>query len=101
MSEINKNYEGGLEKATEENTLAISVHEAISVSESVVVNLIVERIKASKVKPKGSKTVVSVEEYRELTNDFTSSNERIEERLQYLESFVRNIIKPELNKIYE
>jgi len=101
MKEVNKNYVNGLSEEVKEKILSISVHDSISVSESVVVKLIVERITTSKVKPKGSKTVVSVEEYRELLNDFTSSNERIEERLQYLESFCRNIIKPELNKIYE
>lgn len=101
MNEINKNYVNGLVEETEENTLSVFVYDSISVSEKVVVDLIVERITTLKVKTKGSGTVVSVEEYRKLVNDFTSSDERIEERLQYLEAFVRNIIKPELEKIYE
>jgi hypothetical protein len=100
MEELNKNYVNESEE-TEKNTLFISVHDSISVSEKIVVDIIVARITTSKVKPKGSNTVVSVEEYRKLLGDFTSSDERVEERLQYLESFVRNIIKPELQKIYE
>ena len=99
MNKKDKNYVGGLEK--EGKTLSISVYDSISISENVVVDLIVERITTWKAKPKGSNTVVSVEEYRKLLGDFTSSDERVEERLQYLESFVRNIIKPELHKIYE
>lgn len=99
MEELNKNYVDELEK--EGKTLSISVYDSISISENVVVDLIVERITTWKAKPKGSNTVVSVEEYRKLLGDFTSSDERVEERLQYLESFVRNIIKPELQKIYE
>jgi len=98
---MNKNYVNGLSEEIKEKILSISVHDSISVSESIVVDLIVERITTCKVKPEGSNTVVSVEEYRKLLGDFTSSDERVEERLQYLESFVRNIIKPELNKIYE
>jgi len=100
MEKLNKNYVNESEE-TEKNTLFISVHDSISVSEKIVVDIIVARITTWKAKPKGSNTVVSVEEYRKLLGDFTSSDERVEERLQYLESFVRNIIKPELQKIYE
>jgi hypothetical protein len=42
--------------------------------------------------------VVSVEEYRRLLNDYQSTDERIRERLQYLESFCRTIIRAELKK---
>ena len=101
MNKKDKNYVNELVEETEENTLSIFVYDSIAVSETIVVDLIVERITTWKVKPKGSDTVVSVEEYRQLVNDFTSSDERIEERLQYLEAFVRNIIRPELEKIYE
>jgi len=43
-------------------------------------------------------TVVSITEYRRLTGDKTSTDERIVERLQYLEAFCRNVIKNELKK---
>ena len=82
-------------------SISIFVHESISVAELFVVELIIERITTWKAKSDKSKSVISVEEYRQLTNDFISSAERIEERVQYLESFCRNIIKPELKKIYE
>lgn len=42
--------------------------------------------------------VVSVEEYRRLLNDYQSTDERIRERLQYLESFCRTIIRAELKR---
>lgn len=44
------------------------------------------------------KGIISVDEYRQLVGDYTSTDERITERLQYLESFCRNIIKPEIKK---
>lgn len=40
--------------------------------------------------------MVSVEEYRKILNDHTSTDEQIKKRLQYLEGLCRNIIKPEL-----
>ena len=83
------------------DSISIFVHDSVSVAEAFVVELIIERITTWKAKSAKSKSVVSVEEYRQLTNDFTSSAERIEERVQYLESFCRNIIRPELQKIYE
>ena len=82
-------------------SISIFVHESISVAEVFVVELIIERITTWKAKSDKSKSVISVEEYRQLTNDFTSSAERIEERVRYLESFCVNIIRPELKKIYE
>lgn len=99
MEETNKNNIKIISDS--EKTLSVFVYDSILISETIVVDLIVERITTWKVKSKGSDTVVSVEEYRQIVNDFTSSNERIEERLQYLEAFCRNIIKPELQKIYE
>jgi len=45
------------------------------------------------------KTVVSVEEYRRVTDDNISTDERIIERLQYLEALCRNIIKAEIQKL--
>ncbi len=83
------------------DSISIFVYDSVSVAEVFVIELIIERITTWKAKSDKSKSVISVEEYRQLTNDFTSSAERIEERVQYLESFCRNIIKPELKKIYE
>ena len=45
--------------------------------------------------------LISIEEYRKLMKDQISTDERIKERLTYLESFCRNIIRPELEKLYE
>lgn len=42
--------------------------------------------------------MVSIEEYREIMRDEVSSEELILKRLQYLESFCRNIIRLELSK---
>lgn len=81
--------------------LSIVVCESISVSEAVIVRIIVERLTTWKVSPNGSITLVSIAEYRQLLGDQASTDERIRERLQYLEAFCRNIIKPELQKTYE
>lgn len=48
--------------------------------------------------PKKDGMVVSIAEYRQLLGDDKSSDERIVERLQYLEAFFRNIIKLEIKK---
>lgn len=40
--------------------------------------------------------IVSVEEYRKMLNDQTSTEERIRERVEFLESFCRNLAKFEL-----
>lgn len=45
--------------------------------------------------------IVSVEEYRKILGDYSSSDEKITLRIQYLESFCRNIIKLELEKYVE
>lgn len=39
---------------------------------------------------------ITIEEYRKILNDHVSSEEQIKKRIQYLESFCRNIIKLEL-----
>ncbi len=80
--------------------ISVVIYESISVSEAVIVGIIVERITTWKV-PRGSDTLVSIAEYRRLLGDHVSTDERIRERLQYLEAFCRNIIRPELQKIYE
>jgi hypothetical protein len=77
-------------------SLSIEVHESIFVSDMVIVQIIFTRLTTWSVKPEGSKTIVSVAEYRKILNDHTSSDQRIIERLQYLEAFCRNIIKPQL-----
>ena len=74
--------------------LSILVHDSILVSENLVIELIVKRITTWKVKADG--LVVSVAEYRKMLGDYKSTDERIVERLRYLEAFCRNIIKPEL-----
>lgn len=38
---------------------------------------------------------ITVTEYRQILNDQTSTEEQIKKRLQYLESFCRNVIKLE------
>ena len=43
-----------------------------------------------------SKGIISVEEYREILADCASSDVQIVKRIEYLESFCRNIIKSEL-----
>lgn len=43
-------------------------------------------------------TLVSVEEYRTLLNDRTSSDEQVVKRLTYLEAFCRNVARMELEK---
>jgi hypothetical protein len=42
--------------------------------------------------------MVTIEEYRRILNDQTSSEEQIKKRLSYLEAFCRNVIKIELEK---
>ncbi len=43
--------------------------------------------------------IISTKEYRELLKDEISTDEQIIKRLEYLESFCRNLIRPELEKI--
>lgn len=43
--------------------------------------------------------VVSVSEYRKLLNDYKSTDEKITERVQFIEAFCRKIIRTEL-KVY-
>ena len=42
--------------------------------------------------------LVTVSEYRTLLNDYTSADDQIIERLEYLESFCRNVAKFEIEK---
>ena len=42
---------------------------------------------------------ISSDEYREILNDYTSTDEQIQKRLQYLESFCRNIARLELQNL--
>ncbi len=39
---------------------------------------------------------VTIKDYREMMNDEVSTDEQIEKRIQYLDTFCRNIIKAEL-----
>jgi hypothetical protein len=43
--------------------------------------------------------VISVQEYRELLNDYLTSDERVIERIAFLQSFVGNIIRHEIEKL--
>lgn len=43
--------------------------------------------------------IVSVAEYRKLLNDYTTADERIQERIDYLVRYTRKIIKTELQKL--
>lgn len=76
--------------------LSIRIYESVSVSEKIIVTIIFERLTTWETKLKGTSTLVSIAEYRRLLGDDTSTDKRIVERLQYLEAFCRNIIKPEL-----
>lgn len=40
----------------------------------------------------------SVDEYREITGDYISTAEKVQEKIDYLYAFCRNIIKVELEK---
>lgn len=40
--------------------------------------------------------VISIEEYRKILNDFSSTEEQIKKRLEFLEALCRNVAKLEL-----
>jgi hypothetical protein len=42
--------------------------------------------------------LLTTEEYREILGDFESRDEQIQKRLDYLESFCRNIIRLEIDQ---
>lgn len=42
--------------------------------------------------------MVTIEEYRKILKDFVSPDEVVKSRLQFLESFCRNIIRNEIEK---
>ena len=44
------------------------------------------------------KTIISVKEYRKITNDHISSEEEVIKKLRYIEGFCRGIIKSDLEK---
>lgn len=41
--------------------------------------------------------MISVEKYRMIVNDYSSSDEVVKARLEFLQSFCRNIIRTELD----
>lgn len=88
------------QQTTNSNILSISVHETIFVSDWPIIGLIIERITTWDFDTKGEQTIVSIAEYRKILGDNSSTDKQIKARLQFLESFCRNIIKPEL-KTYE
>lgn len=40
--------------------------------------------------------IISIEEYRKILNDSLSSGEEIKQKINYLETFLRNVIKTEI-----
>lgn len=46
-----------------------------------------------------NKTVISIEEYRQMLNDQQSSDELILKRIAFMESLCRNVIRIELEKV--
>ena len=44
------------------------------------------------------RTIIPIERYRELLNDYTSTDERVSERLKYIEILCGNVIQTELDK---
>ncbi len=43
---------------------------------------------------------VSIEEYRKITNDYKTSDEKVLQKLFYLEALCKNIIRNELENFY-
>lgn len=85
-----------MEESSDLKMLSITVYESVSVSDTVILEVILERLLIWKTKLDGSKTIVSIKEYRQFLDDHTSTDKKITERLQYLEAFCRNIINHEL-----
>lgn len=56
---------------------------------------------AERVSLSSSECVMAVGEYREMMNDYGSTDVQIMLRLEYLESFCRDIIRFELNRYVE
>ena len=76
--------------------ISIFVYDSIYVSECLIIGLIINRLTTWKLDIKNSETIVSIAEYRNILGDTTSTDKQITKRLQYLEAFCKNIIKPEL-----
>ncbi len=49
----------------------------------------------------GDKQILSVGEYRKILNDYSSTDDRIKERIEYLTTFSRKIIRREVEKYVE
>ena len=79
-----------------EKILFVSVFDTVYVSDLLVIGLMVVKLRSwpSVLEPGSPR--VQVDEYRELFGDWCSTDEQIIKRLQYMEAFCRNIIKPEL-----
>lgn len=88
------------------DTLFVFVHDTILVSEELIVRLCILRLTTqgwniAKRQAFGDvteepETVVSIAEYRNLLNDFTSTDAQVVRRLQYLEALCENIIRSEI-----
>lgn len=79
-----------------ENTLFVSVFDTVYVSDLLIVGIMVARLHTWPAVLDPGSPLVQVDEYRELFGDWSSTDEQIIKRLQYMEAFCRNIIKPEL-----
>ena len=79
--------------------LSIFVFDTVSIRDTVVTEVIFERITTWRVLGnEDNGLVVSVSEYRKLTGDNKSTDERIVEKLQFLQAFCRNVISMELKR---
>jgi glycerol-3-phosphate dehydrogenase len=43
--------------------------------------------------------IMSIEEYRKMLNDYGSTDEKIIQRIEYMEALCRNVIRIELEKV--
>lgn len=49
----------------------------------------------------GNNKGVSIETYRKILNDYETPDQKVQERLDYIESLCRNVIRMELDKLKE
>lgn len=45
----------------------------------------------------GSNSIITIQEYRNLIGDNSTSNEQVKRRIEYLEALCRNIIRSEID----
>ncbi len=81
---------------SEAPTLAIFTSETVTVSEVLVVELIILRLTSRPPRQSGDIPTVSVQEYRDILGDSKSTDDQIRLRLEYLEMLCRHIIRSEV-----